>query len=138
MATTTLAGRMLETYPRDFNVDAGVLADCIAACSECASACTLCADDCLSERNVAELVKCIRLNLDCADICDATGRVVSRQTEYDANITRSALEACITACRSCGEECARHGKHGMEHCRVCAQECDRCRRACEALLAAMR
>jgi hypothetical protein len=137
MTSATLAGRSLKTHPRDFNVDAGVLADCIAACSDCASACTLCADDCLSEQNVAELVKCIRLDLDCADICAATGRIVSRQTEYDATVTRAALQACTTACRSCGEECARHGEHGMEHCRICAEECDRCRRACEALLAAM-
>ncbi len=50
MTSATLAARMLESYPRDFNVDAGVLAECIAACSDCASACTLCADDCLSER----------------------------------------------------------------------------------------
>lgn len=137
MPSANLAGRMLESYPRDFNVDASVLADCITACADCATACTLCADDCLSEQNVAELVKCIRTDLDCADICATTGRVVSRQTEYDANITRSVLEACITACRSCGEECRRHGEHGMEHCRICADECDRCRRACEALLAAM-
>lgn len=137
MTSATLAARMLESYPRDFNVDAGVLAECIAACSDCASACTLCADDCLSEQNVAELVKCIRLDLDCADVCAATGRIVSRQTEYDANLTRAALQACVTACRSCGEECARHGERGMEHCRVCADECDRCRRACEALLTAM-
>jgi hypothetical protein len=96
-----------------------------------------CADDCLSEQNVTELLKCTRLDLDCADICAATGRIVSRQTEYDATVTRAALQACIAACRSCGEECARHGEHGMEHCRVCAEECDRCRRACEALLTAM-
>lgn len=137
MTSATLAGRMLKTYPRDSNVDAGVLADCIAACSDCASACTLCADDCLSEQNVAELVKCIRLDLDCADICAATGRIVSRQTEFDATLIQAALQTCITACRSCGEECARHGEHGMEHCRVCAGECDRCRQACEALLATM-
>jgi hypothetical protein len=135
--SSSAAERMLETYPRDFNVERGVLSACIVACSDCATTCTLCADDCLSEQNVAELVKCIRLNLDCADICTATGRVVSRQTEYDANVTRAALQACIAACRSCGEECARHAGHGMEHCRICADECERCRQACEALLSAI-
>ena len=137
MPTTAIAGRMLETYPRDFNVPQDVLAACIAACSDCASSCTLCADDCLSEPNAGELVKCIRLNLDCADICVSTGRVVSRQTEYDANVTRAALAACIAACRSCGDECARHGEHGMEHCRICAGECARCAESCESLLRAM-
>lgn len=130
------AREMLDTYPRSFNVDAGMLAGTIEALMECANACTQCADSCLSEQDVGSLVKCIRLNLDCADICTATSRVVSRQTEYDANITRAQLEACITACTSCGEECQRHGEH-MAHCRVCADSCRRCGDVCRELIAAM-
>ena len=132
----TIADQMLETYPRDFNVDKTLLARCIDACADCGQACTLCADDCLSEQGrVEEMVKCIRTNLDCADVCAATGRVLSRQTEYDANVTRAVLQACIAACRSCGDECAQHGEHGMEHCRICAEQCRRCEQACEELLA---
>jgi hypothetical protein len=78
------AKAMLDTYPRDFAVDADVLARCIDACHDCAQACNACADDCLSEDSVADLVKCIRLNGDCADMCVAAGRVANRQTEYDA------------------------------------------------------
>jgi Domain of Unknown Function (DUF326) len=78
------AKQMLDTYPRDFDVDAGLQAAAIEALSDCAQACTACADDCLSEQNVAELTKCIRLCLDCADVCTATLRVLSRQTDYDA------------------------------------------------------
>ena len=81
---------MLETYPRSFNVDADLLARTIEALVECANTCTQCADACLSESDVANLAKCIRLNLDCADVCVATSRVASRQTEYDANLTRCA------------------------------------------------
>ena len=130
------AAKMLETYPRDFNVDKDLLARCIEACGDCAQVCTLCADDCLSEEDVAAMVKCIRLNLDCADVCVATGRVISRQTEYDANVTRAVLTACIAACKSCGDECERHAGH-MEHCRVCAEHCRACEEACEALLGAI-
>lgn len=130
------AQEMLETYPRSFSVDAGVLAAAIEALIECANTCTQCADACLSEQDVAAMVKCIRLNLDCADVCTATSRVVSRQTEYDANVTRAQLEACIAACKSCGDECERHGEH-MAHCRVCAESCRRCEQACRDLLAAM-
>ena len=82
------AKRMLDTCPRDFNLDASVLAATIDALSDCAQACTACADDCLSDQNVADLVKCIRVCLDCADVCTATLRVLSRQTGYDANLTR--------------------------------------------------
>ena len=131
------ARQLLDTYPRTFNVDAGVLTATIDALSDCAQACTACADDDLSEPDVAELVKCIRLCLDCAGVCTATLRVASRQTEYDANVTRSLLEACATTCRSCGDECERHA-HMHEHCRVCAEACRRCEQACRELLAAMR
>ena len=127
---------MLETYPRDFNVDADVLARCIDECYACAETCTLCADDCLSEQNVQSLVKCIRLNLDCADVCTAAGRVTARQTDYDANVTRTVVEACAQACASCGDECERHASH-HEHCRICAEACRRCEQACRDLLNAM-
>jgi uncharacterized protein DUF326 len=127
---------MLETYPRDFNVDADVLARCIEACYECAQACNACADDCLSEEDVADLVKCIRLNEDCADVCLVAGRVANRQTEYDANVTRAVLEACAQTCGSCGDECERHASH-HEHCRICAEACRRCEQACRELLDAM-
>jgi uncharacterized membrane protein len=130
------ARQLLDTYPRTLNVDVGVLAATIDALSDCAQACTACADEDLSEQDVTELVKCIRLCLDCADVCTATVRVISRQTEYEANVTRSLLEACAVTCKSCGDECERHA-HMHEHCRVCAEACRRCEQACRELLAAM-
>jgi erythromycin esterase-like protein len=131
------ARQLLDAYPRTFNVDAGVLATTIDALNECAQACTADADDDLSEQNVAEMVKCIRLCLDCADVCTATVGVTSRQTEYDANVTRPLLEACVATCKSCGDECERHAQI-HEHCRVCAEACRRCERACRELLDAMK
>ena len=134
----TVAGRMLETYPKDLGgVDRGKLLACIEACVECAQACTACADACLSEDTVADLRKCIRSDLDCADVCDTTGRVLSRHTGYDANLTRAVFEACATACKACGDECASHADM-HEHCRVCAEACRRCEQACNELLAAMK
>lgn len=132
------AKQMLETYPRDFNLDADILTRCIEACFECAQACTACADACLGEQNVAELAKCIRTDMDCADICLTAGRVMSRQTEYDANITRAIVEACAQACRACGDECEQHGEHGMDHCAICAEACRRCEQTCRELLASIR
>ncbi len=132
----TQAAEMLRTYPADLGrVDRQALARCIEECFSCAQACPACADACLSEQTVTELVKCIRTNLDCADICDTTGRVLSRHTGYDANLTRTTLEACAQACKTCGDECQRHT--GMEHCRVCAEECRRCEQACRDLLASL-
>jgi hypothetical protein len=128
------AAAMLDAYPTDLGgIDRQALIECIEACFDCAQACTACADACLSEDMVAELSKCIRTDLDCADICGATGAVISRHTGYDANITRSVVEACRVVCRSCAEECERHaGMH--DHCRICAEACRRCEQSCAALL----
>ncbi|HEX6651403.1 MAG TPA: four-helix bundle copper-binding protein [Thermoleophilaceae bacterium] len=128
---------MLDTYPGELSLDRDLLVRCIEACSDCAESCTQCADDCLAEEGVQELTTCIRLNLDCADVCAATGRVVSRQTGYDPAVTSAVLRACIEACGRCAGECEVHAAHGMEHCGVCAEECRRCEQACQELLAAI-
>jgi Domain of Unknown Function (DUF326) len=131
------ARQLLDTHARDFKIDAGVLAATIDALSDCTQACTADADADLSERNLAELVKCVRLCLECTDICGATLGVVSRPAEYDTHVTAPLLEACVAICKSCGDECERHARM-HEHCRVCAEACRRCERACRELLAAMK
>ena len=133
----TSTDRMLASYPADLGgIDREKLVACIDACLECAQACTACADACLSEEMVAELGKCIRTDLDCADVCEATGRVLSRHTGYDANLTRTVLEACAAACRACGDECEQHASM-HEHCRICAEACRRCEQACRDLIATL-
>ncbi|KAE8763500.1 four-helix bundle copper-binding protein [Georgenia thermotolerans] len=127
---------MMTAYPAEINLDRELLARAVDALVACAQACTACADACLSEEMVAELRKCIRTDLDCADICDTTARVLSRHTGYDANITRAQLQACIQACGSCRQECAAHAQM-HEHCRVCAEACRACEQACTELLAAI-
>jgi hypothetical protein len=128
---------MLEAHPWRGHVDREVLAACIEACVACAQTCESCADACLSEEEVGELRKCIRLNLDCADICAATSRVLTRQTEYDAPVSKAQLKACRQVCATCAEECARHAEM-HEHCRICAEECRRCEAACARLLDEMK
>lgn len=128
---------MLNTYPKDLgDIDRSTLVACIQACYECSQSCTACADACLSEDMLTELVKCVRTNLDCADVCATTGAVLSRHTGYDANITRAMLEACATACQACADECEQHASM-HEHCRVCAEACRRCEQACRELLGSL-
>ncbi|PWK82137.1 uncharacterized protein DUF326 [Lentzea atacamensis] len=134
MTSTTMP--MLRSYPAEITMDRVELAAAIDALIACAEACTACADACLSEDSVAELTKCVRTNLDCADVCNATARVLSRHTGYDANISRTLLEACAMVCKSCGDECGQHAEM-HEHCRICAEACRECARACESLLATM-
>ena len=133
---TTHTMPMLETYPAQINLDRMKLAATIDALVECSETCTACADACLSEGMVAGLTKCIRMNMDCADICAATARVLSRHTGYDANISRMLLEVCAMACKACADECASHGDM-HEHCRICAESCRMCEMACRELLDSM-
>ena len=130
------AEEMLRTHPQ-FSISTNpALAACIEACFECAQTCTMCADACLGEEHVAHLRRCIRLNLDCADICAATGRLLARQTETDWMLIRSQVQVCLTACQLCATECEQHASM-HEHCRVCAEACRRCEAACQALLTAI-
>ena len=124
--------RMLSTSPSRSSAPPA-LASCIAACLECGQACVACADACLAEKQVADLRRCIRLNQDCADICDVTARVLSRLFDADTAILRAQLEVCALSCATCGAECHRHAAH-HEHCKVCAEACRRCEEECRKLL----
>jgi hypothetical protein len=128
--------QMIETRPGEPAVDAVVLSRSIEACYDCAQSCTACADACLGEQDVQALVRCIRLNLDCADVCATTGNVLTRQVEFEPGLARVVVQACVEACRRCGDECQQHAEH-MEHCRVCAESCRACEQACNELLTSL-
>jgi hypothetical protein len=125
--------QMISTHPDvKGNVNRALL-DAINEAYACAQACVSCADACLAEQMVAELRQCIRLNLDCADVCAATAAVATRRTGSNEDVIRKMLDACIAACRLCGEECERHASM-HEHCRICAQACHRCEEVCQKAL----
>lgn len=124
---------MLRTHPTRVSNEPAVFSRCIDACYDCAQTCTACADDCLAEPEINDLIRCIRLDLDCADVCGVTGRLCSRQTEPDWTILRGQIEVCADACRICAEECERHAER-HEHCRICAESCRECEQACSDLL----
>ena len=127
---------MLETHPVGPRVDAGLLDETITAITECAATCTACADACLGESEVGPLVRCIRLNLDCADVCETTARLLLRLTQPDPDVLMAQLQACAATCRSCGDECQRHAAH-HEHCAVCAESCRHSADACDRLITAL-
>ena len=106
-----------------------LLDDCLEACAQCELACVACADACLGELQIDALRACIRLNIDCADTCDVTARLLARRRTGDPEFLRAQLEACARICASCGAECLRHAGH-HEHCRICAEVCRRCEERC--------
>ncbi len=133
------ARQMLGTYPGDFALaaDAEVLAGVIETAADCSQACGTDTDADLSEPHLAEMVTCIRLCLNCADICAVTSALLGRPANWDPRVLRPLVEACAAICRSCGDECGRHAPRHA-HCRVCAEACRACERACAELLKIMK
>src|SRR5699024_10050534 len=104
--TMTHIMSMIETHPNTTDgLDVQKLADCIEACFQCAQTCTACADACLAEEKVADLRNCIRLNLDCADLCATTGNILSRRTGSNIATVKAGLETCRTACADAPSVC---------------------------------
>ena len=120
---------MIATHPHAHGPADDVLVRCIDLCLDSAQTCVSCADACLGEADVADLRQCIRLDLDCADICHATGAVASRRTGSNDEIVRRMVEACAEACQLCAEECEKHSQH-HEHCQLCAEACRQCEALC--------
>ncbi|MFT3681362.1 MAG: four-helix bundle copper-binding protein [Ferruginibacter sp.] len=98
--------------------------DLIEQLSECAMVCNHCASACLQEKNVEMLSACIRLDLDCADICTLAARMLARGSQHGIHL----LTECREICFACAEECERHSH--MEHCEKCAEACRSCAELC--------
>lgn len=130
------ARQILDTYKLDPRLDRGILGDTIDAMNDCIQACTVDTDADLGEDDLADMVKCVRLCLQCADICTAAVAVLSRPAEYDPNVVRPLLESCVAICASCGDECERHARM-HDHCRVCGAACRQCEQACRKFLGAI-
>lgn len=127
---------ILQRHPQKPTSHFDEIRAAIEACYETQQVATICADACLAEENVAMLRECIRLDLDCADFCAATARLISRQAYPQPDFWRAALQACIEACRSCAAECAKH-QDEHEHCRITRECCERCIQACQKVLDAL-
>ena len=120
---------MLASHPERHGMVPEPVASCIEACFHCASICHACADACLAEDMVKDLTQCIRLDLDCADLCLTAGTMMLRRTGSNEDVLRRMVDACAVTCRLCAEECERHAAHHM-HCKHCAEACRDCERAC--------
>lgn len=93
------------------------LSDCFIACNECAVAC-------LEEQDVDMMRDCIKLDIDCAAICQTLMGFVARSSAHAGHL----LKECAELCDLCAMECRKH-EH-MEHCRRCADACVACADTC--------
>jgi hypothetical protein len=118
------------------NVHIKSLAHCIEVCLQCATSCTACADECLDEPELAEMRRCIRLNVDCADIVSTIARLLSRRGEPDLAALRACLEAGTSIANACAAETLKHAGT-YEYCRLTGEICVVCARECEEALSMM-
>lgn len=101
-------------------------ASCIEACVRCAQECEHCATACLDEQNVAKMARCIRLDMDCAEVCWSASAFMSRGSKFAHDYCR----LCAEICEACGEECR---KHEHDHCQSCADACEHCAEECRRM-----
>jgi len=100
--------------------------ECIEACQACASVCNHCAAACLQEKDVTPLARCIRLDIECAIICETAAKIMS----LNGHLAEHLCSLCADICSRCAAECEKHAKMGMEHCRECAEACRNCAEIC--------
>lgn len=95
------------------------LNNCVTACNHCFAAC-------LDEADVKMMTNCIKLDMDCAAICQLTASLIARGSKHGQHL----LKECAEICNACADECQKHGENGMQHCMDCADACRECSEAC--------
>ncbi|RZJ68504.1 MAG: four-helix bundle copper-binding protein [Flavobacterium sp.] len=102
--------------------------ECISACLECVVACNHCAVSCTKEEHVHMMVKCIRLDMECAAICYGAAQLMAFESEKSGDI----CAICAEICDACAMECS---QHDHDHCQACAEACRKCAQACRMMAA---
>ncbi|WP_415807187.1 four-helix bundle copper-binding protein [Bordetella muralis] len=72
------------------------------------------------------MARCIKLDMDCAQICRLSASYMARGSEFAQALCR----LCAEVCQSCADECA---NHQMDHCQRCAQACRQCADECRRM-----
>ncbi|WP_345014369.1 ferredoxin [Streptomyces shaanxiensis] len=97
---------------------------CAQACTECARACALRAS--LVDPDGAEEQELLRRKgIMCAEVCDATCRVLAEENQLDETALRVQLEWTRTVSLECAHVFDRHpdAEDAAQACRDCARAC---------------
>jgi hypothetical protein len=85
---------------------------------------------------VADLVQCIRLDMDCADVCLTSGLIATRRSGGDVSIHRGAAARLPTRLPKMRDGMRQHAER-HEHCRICAETCQDCEASLRGRLASL-
>lgn len=127
---------LIKNNPNPAIAEEASLIKCVETCLVAAHASVACADASIGVADPKALTRCIRVALDCADVCQATWRMLARQQAPDIAMLARQLDLCAYTCRRCAEECEKHSAIHA-HCRVTADACRWCEKACDALLSGL-
>lgn len=95
----------------------------------CSAECMACYNACEQENEKEMFEHCMKLDEECADICELTASLLERNSPN----TDKFLKLCIELCNLCAAECE---KHPHDHCRNCAAACRSCAVKCKNALPA--
>lgn len=108
------------------------LETCIEVLNRCRAVC----DDCGTSRlanatHGAAALRCLRLIVQCAELCRDTAALLACAHEIDAATLRNHVRSCSVACERCRREIDRAGFVWAEDC---IDACSRAATACATLL----
>ena len=124
---------IMRNHPQTVGLDTRVLEQGVTACLDCAATLRSCADISLTRADVASRRYLVRSLMDGADVCQATARLLLRQTAPGLQPLKKQLEACLRACQVCDAESQRYARRpGPE--RLSSEACSACVESCKRLL----
>jgi len=97
--------------------------------NNCAVECNHCAMACLDEPDVKMMAACIKLNIDCTEMCRMLISFISRDSIHAKHL----MKECAEICTASSLECDKHSK--IDHCIECAVACRKCAEICTIMAA---
>ena len=107
----------------------GELVAAISALRDCEQVSNACA---MAMVEAGGMVLEVRRALDCADVCEAAERVLSRNQSPDPVVIAAVVDAAAVACEASSAACGAHADH-HPHCRLHSASAARCAAALRAL-----
>jgi len=104
-----------------------VYSELVESLENCDAVCSDCAVSSLDEEDNKAMSDCIKLSLDCADVCHLALRLLARDSSYVV----SAVKLCMNMCDECATE---YERHEHDQSRLCYQACRQCETHCRNYL----
>jgi hypothetical protein len=117
---------------QDDTKHAALLKSCREACAGCAEECNKAFHHCLEEaaRGKAKHAEAAQTIIDCAEFCELSASLLSRQSALLA----VSCQACAAACARCAAVCAPFDIDLVM--KMCVDACQRCEESCRSMIGA--